>query len=93
MNGLIVAKQVALVDSGICHPEKCSGGVCHSVGSCPKKSTYTRGTIRDALYQSVRVYWLWSLCPGLPGEGRSNDINRCMVHALERFHTIHDRDF
>jgi heterodisulfide reductase subunit A len=37
MNGLIVAKQVALVNSGICHPEKCSGGVCLSVGACPKK--------------------------------------------------------
>jgi NAD-dependent dihydropyrimidine dehydrogenase PreA subunit len=37
MNGLTVAKQVAVVDFGICHPKKCSGGVCLSVGACPKK--------------------------------------------------------
>jgi translation initiation factor RLI1 len=37
MNGLIVAKQVAVVDYKMCHPEECTQGVCLSVGACPKK--------------------------------------------------------
>ncbi len=31
-----MAKEMAVVDYGICQPEKCSGGICLSVIACPR---------------------------------------------------------
>lgn len=32
-----MAKQMVVVDYGLCHPENCSRGICTAVGACPQK--------------------------------------------------------